>query len=103
MQKGQTTFVNQSEGLFKHGICFGRKACNQISAEDHVRTFLPQAQAKSDRVFTQVTALHAFENHIVARLKRQMQMRHDPMILGNGINQVFISLDRVNRGQSEAR
>ena len=37
--------------------------------------------AEGDRVLARVPALHALEDQIVAGLQRQMQMRHQPLVL----------------------
>ena len=54
-------------------------------------------------VGAQVTALPALENEIVARLQREMQMRHQPRLLGEGPQQLRIEFDAIERGQSQAR
>jgi len=40
---------------------------------------------------------------IVAGLQRQMQMRHQPRLVGQRVEQIAVGLDRVNRGQPQPR
>ena len=44
---------------------------------------------------------HALQNHVVAGLQRQMQMRHQPRIVGDGVEQIGIGLDRIDRGNAQ--
>ena len=46
-------------------------------------------------------ALHALEDEVVARLQRQMQMRHQPLFLGERVEQIAVGLDRIDRGQPQ--
>lgn len=46
-------------------------------------------------------ALHALQDHVVAMLQRQMQMRHEAWLIGDEIHQVGIGLDAVDRGKPE--
>ena len=58
--------------------------------------------AEGDGVGARVAALHALEDHVVAGLQRQMQMRHQPRVVGERIEQIGVGLDRVDRGQPQA-
>ena len=57
--------------------------------------------AERDRVGAQVPALHALEDEVVAGLQREMQMRHQPRLVGERIEQVAVGLDRIDRGQPQ--
>ena len=50
-----------------------------------------------------MTALHALEDHVIACLKRQVQMRHETLFLGDHPKQGLIGLDLVDRGQAQSR
>ena len=51
--------------------------------------------AERDRVGARVPPLHALEDEIVAGLQRQMQMRHQPLVIGERIEQIVVGLDRI--------
>ena len=48
-----------------------------------------------------VPPLHALEDQIVARLQREMEMRHEPRLLGDGAKRLCIDLDRIERRQPQ--
>ena len=41
--------------------------------------------------------LHALQDQIVAGLEREMQMRHQPLLLGERREQRLVDLDRIDR------
>ena len=55
-----------------------------------------------DRVGAAVAALHPLEDHVVAGLQRQMEMRHQPRLAGDQLEQGLVDLDAVERGQAQA-
>ena len=59
--------------------------------------------AERDRIGARMAALHALEDHVVAGLQRQMQMRHQPRLVGERIEQIGVGLDRVDRRQPQPR
>ena len=48
---------------------------------------------------TQMTALHALQDHVITGLQRQMQMRHQPLIRSKRVEQIRVGLDRVEGRQ----
>ena len=50
-----------------------------------------------------MTPLHALENQIVAGLQRQVQMRHQPRLVGDRVEEIGIGFDRVDRRQPQTR
>jgi hypothetical protein len=48
-------------------------------------------------VIAQVPPLHALEDHVVAGLQRQMQMRHQPFFRCDDVEQIAVGLDRIDR------
>ena len=54
------------------------------------------------RVGAAVAALHALEDHVVAGLQRQMEMRHQPRLAGDQLEQGVVDLDAVERRQAQA-
>ena len=103
VQMGEPAFVDQVERARKHRLGLGRKARDDVGAEHHVRPQPPHLVAERDRVGAQVPPLHALEDEIVARLQRQMQVRHQPRVIGEGIEQVAVGLDRIDRREPQPR
>src|SRR5262245_19585269 len=48
-------------------------------------------------------ALHALQDEIVARLQREIQMRHQPRVAGERVEEVAVCLDRIDRRESQPR
>ena len=99
----QAAFVHEIERAHEHRLGLGRKSGDDVGAEHHVRPQPPHLFAERDRVGAQVPPLHALEDEIVARLQRQMQMRHQPRFVGERVEQIAIGLDRIDRGQPQPR
>ena len=79
----------------------GREAGDDVAAEHDVGPQPPHLLAERDRVGARMAALHALEDHVVAGLQRQMQMRHQPRLVRERVEQIGIGLDRVDRGQPQ--
>jgi hypothetical protein len=65
-----------------------------------------EARAEAfDRVGARMPALHALQDHVVAGLKRQMQMRHQPLLLGEiSVEQVLVaSIASIDDSRSRGR
>ena len=75
---------------------------DEVGAEGDVRAQAAGLGAEGDGVGAGVAALHALEDHVVARLERQMQMRHQPRLFGDEPQQRWIGLDRIERGDPQA-
>ena len=58
---------------------------------------------KLDRVGARMAALHALQREIVAGLERKMEMRHQPLLLGDRREQRGVDLDRIDRGEPASR
>ncbi len=49
-----------------------------------------------------VAPLHTLQNHVVARLQRQVEVRHEPRLARDQLEQGVVDLDAVERGQAQA-
>ena len=49
--------------------------------------------AEGDRVVAEVPPLHPLQDHVVAGLQRQVQMRHQPRLAGDRLDQPRVRLD----------
>jgi hypothetical protein len=49
----------------------------------------------------QMAALHPLQDHVVTGLQRQMEMRHQTVIVRDHLHQILIRLDGVDRGQAQ--
>ena len=97
----QAALVDQVERAREHVFGLGRKARNDVAAERHVGPQPPHLLAERNGVGARMPALHALEDQVVAGLQRQMQMRHQPRLIGERVEQVGVGLDRIDRGQSQ--
>ena len=98
----QVTIVDQREGVGEHRFVFGGEAGDQIGADRDIRACLLQALDQCDALGAAVAALHALEHHVVARLKREVDMRLKAQLLGEQGEQAIVDLDAVERGKAEA-
>ena len=55
----------------------------------------------ADRIAARMAPLHALQDHVVARLQRQMEVRHEPLLLGDRADQRVVGLDRIDRGEAQ--
>ncbi len=97
MQEGEIAFFHQIHRTLEHFVSLGRKARDDIGAERDIRPQSPHLRAEIDRIRARVPPLHPLQNQIVARLQRQMQMRHQAFILRDHVEQIAIDLDLINR------
>ena len=101
MQEGEPAIVDQRQRVLEHGLALGGKAGDEVGAEHHIGAKLAYLLAEADRVRPRVTPLHALQRKVVACLEREMQMRHQPLLLGDGLEQRGIGLDRIDRGEPQ--
>ena len=93
VQTRKTAFVDEIERTREHVVGFGRKAGDHIGAEGDIRPQPPHLVAERDGLAAGMAPLHALQNEIVAGLQGQMQMRHQPRLIGDGVEQIGVSLD----------
>ena len=73
------------------------KPGDEVGAEHDVGPQRAAAAAqKREASACGVAALHALEDQVVAGLQREMQVRHQPRLLGEGVDQVRVDLDAVD-------
>ena len=102
MQMREAAFVDEIERARKHRLRLGREAGDDVGAEHDVRTQPAHLRAERDGVGAKMPALHALEDHVVAGLQRQMQMRHQPRLGRKRIEQVVVGFDGIDRGEPQA-
>ena len=93
MQEGEIALLHQILRTREHLLGLGRKARDDIGAERDVRPQPPHLRAEIDGVVARMPPLHPLQNQIVARLQRQMQMRHQPLVIRDHVEQIAIGLD----------
>jgi hypothetical protein len=86
MQEGQLAVVDELERIVRHGVGLGGKAGDQIGPEHRIGPPPPHFVAERHRLGARVAPLHALEDQVVARLQRQVEVRHQALFLGNGRN-----------------
>ncbi len=79
------------------------KSGNDVGAESDIGPQGAHALAEVDGILTRMPPLHALENEIVAGLQRQMQMRHQPRLVGQRVEQIVVGFDRVDRREPQSR
>ena len=97
----QPARIDQIERAFKHRLGLGRDTRDDVAAERDVGAEPQHLRAERNGVGARVAALHPLEDHVVASLQRQMQMRHQPLVGGERVEQVGVGLDGIDRGQSQ--
>ena len=90
------------EAVLEHRLALGREAGDEIGAEDDVGAQAADVGGEAHGVGAQMPALHALEDHVVAVLEREMEMRHQPLLLGDGAHQLVVHLDRIDGGKAQA-
>ena len=63
----------------------------------------PHRLAEGDGVVAQVAALHPLQDQVVAGLQRQVQVRHQPRLAGDRLDQPRVGLDLVDRREPQPR
>jgi hypothetical protein len=103
VQEGETRLLDQLQRVFERLVGLGREAGDQVGAEGGVGTHAAHFGDQLQRVLAAVAALHALEDHIVAGLQGQMQIRHQARLGLEQLEQVRIDLGRVDGRQAQAR
>ena len=87
----------------KRIVGLGREARDDIGAEHHIGAQPPHLARERDRVGAQMPALHALQDQVVAMLQRKMQVRHQPRLVRDRVEQVRVGFDRVDRRDAQPR
>jgi hypothetical protein len=90
--------VDQRERVGEHGRVFGREAGDQVRADRDVGTGGLQAFDQRDAFGARMAALHALQDHVVAGLEREVDVRHDARLAREQREQAVVDLDAVERG-----
>ena len=101
MQMRQPAVVDEVERAREHLFRLGRKADDEIGAEDDVGPRRAQRVAEADRVLARMAPLHALQDQIVARLQRQMQMRAEPLLSRKSLDEIVVGLDAIDRREPQ--
>ena len=87
---------DQRQAVGEHRLVLGREAGDDVGADGDVA---PRLDPLDDPhgVGPAVAALHALEDHVVARLQREVEMRHHPWLADDQVEQPLVDLDAVDR------
>src|SRR5262249_28026691 len=69
--------------------------------EGDIRASAPDQVAEAYRMRAQMAALHALQNQIVACLYREMEVRHQPLLIADQPQQGLVRFDGIDRGQPQ--
>ena len=72
------------------GLC--RKSCDDVRADRDVWPRSAETVCQRDGFCAVMTTLHAFEDHIASRLKREMDVRHDTLVVRKKVDESLIHL-----------
>ena len=92
-EKGKTCAAMMSQSsssrseFERHLLALGREAGDQVGADRRVGPRRLQPLDHRDRIGAAVAALHPLEDQVVARLQRQMEMRQQPRLAGDQLEQ----------------
>ena len=95
-------FVDQPPRILEHRLVLGGEAGDQIGADRDLGPGHLQPLNQRDRLRAVVAALHPREDHVVAGLQREMEMRQHPRLMRDQVEQPVVDLDAVERGQAQA-
>ena len=73
-------FAHDSHIVGMHGRVLGGKARDKVCADGDLRARTAQPLCERDRLRAAVAALHPLQDHVAARLQREVHMRHDPRL-----------------------
>ena len=94
--------IEQFQSVERHFFSFGGKSGDEVGADGRIGARGLDPLDRAHRVGAAVAALHALEDHVVAGLQRQMEMRHQPRLAGDQLEQGIVDLDAVERRQAQA-
>ena len=97
MQMRDAAVCDDVERTLEHRVILCREPGDDVRPEHHTRAQPAHVGAEADRIIAAVPPLHAFQDEIITRLQRQMQMRHQAPLTGNCVAQGLIHLDRIQR------
>ena len=103
MQIGQAAGIDDASRVLEHVVRLGWKTGDQVGAEDDVRTQLTRPLAERDGIGAAVTPFHALQRQIVARLHREVQVRHQPLFISQRDHQIGIGFHLVDRREPQTR
>src|SRR5438270_10186599 len=89
--------VEHSQTVECHFLSFGRKPGYEVGANGGVRAGSLDPFNAAYGVGTAVAPLHALQDHVVASLERQMEVRHQAQLASNQLEQSVVDLDAVER------
>ena len=87
--------ANQFDGIHKLFFRFCRKTANEIRAKCRFRPNFSYFTAQINDIFPRMTAAHPFENHIIARLNRKMEMRRQIFVFPHKVYKLVIDSRRI--------
>lgn len=97
MEVSEVGLGDDAQGVLEHGVVFGGEAGDDVGAEDHFGPKAAQSAHHVERLGAGVAALHALQDHVVARLQAEMQMRHQAAVGCYGIIESRVCLNGVDR------
>ena len=83
-------------------IALGRKPGDDVGTDREFRPRRLEPFDQRDRLSARMPPPHPLEHQVIARLQREVDVRHDPRLLRQQLEQQRVDLDPVERGQTQA-
>ena len=111
MSCNDVAIVKQFQAVQCHVFSFGGKTGDEVGADRRVGSRCLDPLDGADRIGAAVPALHPLQDHVVAGLQRQMEVRHQARLAGDQFEQgssiSMLSSDdrrrRCSRGSAASR
>src|SRR3546814_5849092 len=87
---------DQAEAVLEHLLALGGKARDNVRANRCFGARRLDPLDKSDCLFAAVAPLHPLEDHVVARLQREVQVRHNSFMRSEEHTSELQSLMRIS-------
>ncbi len=101
MDVGDPAFLDQRERVLEHRFGLGREAGDEVGAEHDIGPRMADRAAEVDCMAARMSALHALEDEVIARLQREMQVRHKPLLRRDRVEQCRIEFGHVERRETQ--
>ena len=102
MEIGQAGTLDHAAGGIMRRLVLGRKPGDQVGPEHDIRAAMPRLVAEPHEIARQMPALHPLQDGIVAVLRGQVKMRHQPVFARQHIHEARVGLRRIDRRQPQA-
>ena len=98
MRGDDVAIVDQRECIRGRRLALGREAGDQVGADRQAGPRCLEPFDRSNRIGPAMPPLHPLEDQVVAGLQREVQVGHEPGLLGQTPHQVRVDFGGVDGG-----